>query len=77
MRLQLRGTSGLEQAMGLNHHAGGVLLDPYLGPRFFGSLMFDWMHILFVTGIVGIQCGHTLGLLRGAGWTTERVFFFE
>ena len=66
----------LEQSMGINHHAAGVLLDAELGPLFFGSIMFDWMHILFVTGIVNIQCGLTLGILHGAGWSTERVNVF-
>ena len=34
----------LEPSMGINHHAAGVLLDAELGPLFFGSMMFDWMH---------------------------------
>ena len=53
-----------------------TVLDAELEALLFGGMTFDWMHILFVTAIVGIQCGLTSGLLHGAGWHTDRVNSF-
>ena len=59
----------LEQSLGINHNPDGVLFQKSLPLA--STLMFDWLHIYLVSGLVQIELGLLILMLYSHGVTVQ------
>ena len=70
-RMTKKAFDQLEQSLGINHNPEGVLFQQSLPLA--STLMYDWLHIYLVTGLVQLELGLLFPLLYSHGVTVQSL----